>query len=73
MAAGDFRGGPPALQVKPLLGALNWTTMWYRPRAGESEADREAIARDIADFAVASMQSLLPGSVAAPIEGNRHA
>ena len=73
VAAGDFRPGPPALQVKPLLGALNWTTMWYRPRAGESEADREAIARDIADFAVASMQSLLPGSVAAPSGVNRHA
>lgn len=73
MATGDFRRGPPALQVKPLLGALNWTTMWYRPRAGESEADREAIARDIADFAVASMQSLLPGSVAVPTGVNGHA
>ncbi len=73
MATGDFRSGVPALLAKPLLGALNWTTMWYRPRAGESEADREAIARNIADFTVASMQPLLPGSVAAPIGVNDHA
>lgn len=73
MAAGDFRRGVPALLVKPLLGALNWTTMWYRPRVGETQADREAIARDIADFAVASMQSLLPGVVAVPTGANRHA
>jgi AcrR family transcriptional regulator len=73
MAAGDFRRGVPALLVKPLLGALNWTTMWYRSRVGETQADREAIARDIADFAVASMQSLLPGVVAVPTGANRHA
>lgn len=36
--------------VKALLGALNWTTIWYRPRRGELESDRHAMADSIAQF-----------------------
>lgn len=58
VAAGQFRAAPPALAVKPLLGALNWTTLWYRPREGETEAERESIARGIADSIVGSVMPL---------------
>lgn len=37
------------LTVKALLGALNWMTIWYRPRAGDERAGRQAIARTLAD------------------------
>lgn len=54
MRLGQFREAPAALAVKPMLGALNWTTMWYRPRDNETEADRERIAVQIADGILAS-------------------
>jgi AcrR family transcriptional regulator len=38
--------------VRALLGALNWTTIWYRPRRGETDADRAAMADGIARFCV---------------------
>jgi len=49
---GSFRNIVPRQAVKPLLGALNWTSRWYTPRPGEGHADREALARQIATFAV---------------------
>ncbi len=36
--------------VKALLGALNWTTIWYRPRRGESDAERNRVADTVARF-----------------------
>ncbi len=50
--AGEFRGVDAKLWVKPLLGALNWTSRWYRPRPQETEADRERLASEIAMFAL---------------------
>jgi hypothetical protein len=38
--------------VKALLGALNWTTIWYRPRRGESEDERQRVAASVARFCV---------------------
>ena len=38
--------------VKALLGALNWTTIWYRPRRGEGEAERNRVADTVARFCV---------------------
>lgn len=38
--------------VKALLGALNWTTIWYRPRRGDSEVERNRVAETIARFCV---------------------
>ncbi len=38
--------------VKAFLGALNWTTLWYRPRAGETEAEMLALAEEVAGFCV---------------------
>lgn len=50
IASGAFRATNARLMSKPLLGALNWTSRWYQPRAGETDADREGIARQLADF-----------------------
>lgn len=50
IASGVFRSANARLLAKPLLGALNWTSRWYQPRPGETGADREAIARQLADF-----------------------
>lgn len=36
--------------VKAMLGALNWTTLWYRPRKNQTEAERLAIAEEVATF-----------------------
>ena len=51
IVAGEFRELDPRLSVKPLLGALNWTSRWYRPRRRETEKDRERIAHEVAEFA----------------------
>jgi AcrR family transcriptional regulator len=53
MEAGEFRRDDAKLVVKPLLGALNWTALWYSPRRSETEAHRRSLAERIARFAVA--------------------
>jgi len=40
------------LSVKPLLGCLNWTSRWYRPKPRETEQNREHIAAEVASFGV---------------------
>jgi AcrR family transcriptional regulator len=57
MRAGVFRQMDIRLVVKPLLGALNWTSRWYQPRQGETRASREVIAAEIARYVV---QGVLP-------------
>lgn len=47
--AGVFREVEPRLAAKPVLGALNWINMWYRPR-DLSDVDR--IADEFATFVV---------------------
>jgi hypothetical protein len=42
-------------RTKPLLGALNWTSRWYHPRAGEPVSARRKMAESIADFVVAGL------------------
>lgn len=50
--SGEFRRVNPRIAVKPLLGALNWTSRWYHPREGESRAERVLLAEEIGRFAV---------------------
>ena len=38
--------------VKAFFGALNWTTIWYRPRSEQSETEKQDVAATIATFAV---------------------
>lgn len=46
---GIFRDVPPRLAAKPILGALNWINMWYRPRP---DSDIDKIADEFATFVV---------------------
>ena len=55
--AKDFTASDPHLVAKPLLGALNWTTMWYRPRKREGKNHRVCLANQIADFAVRGLEA----------------
>ncbi len=55
VSSGEFRGVDARLMVKPLLGALNWTSRWYHPRSGETAAARKRMAESIADFVVAGL------------------
>ena len=41
-----------ALVVKAFIGALNWTTIWYRERSGQSAEEKTHIADTIATFAL---------------------
>ncbi|QET06342.1 MULTISPECIES: TetR/AcrR family transcriptional regulator [Cupriavidus] len=52
VASGEFREMDVRIVVKALLGALNWTSRWYQPRKTETKKDREAIAAEIARYAV---------------------
>ena len=40
-----------SIAVKMMLGALQWSLVWYRPRPGEPEAERKRLA----DVMVASI------------------
>jgi len=59
MAAKEFNTADPHFLVKPLLGALNWMTVWYRPDRDHTDADRRMLAEQMADF-------LLDGIAARP-------
>lgn len=38
--------------VKAFFGALNWTTIWFRPRADQNEEEKLVVAEAIATFAI---------------------
>ncbi|OCW59066.1 TetR/AcrR family transcriptional regulator [Hoeflea olei] len=50
MAQGLLRPCNPRLIVKPMLGALNWMTVWYRPRPEDTPESREALAETLVDY-----------------------
>lgn len=50
--AGQLPDQDVRLVVKAFMGALNWTTIWYRQRRNQAQAERRRIAEDIARFAV---------------------
>lgn len=52
MAEGSFVAGPPRVMTKPVLGALNWLTLWYRPELSADAASRDRIADTLAGFVV---------------------
>lgn len=53
--AGELPRQDARLAVKPVFGAINWTTMWYQPRPGETAADRARIADQLATFVVSGL------------------
>lgn len=52
MEAGTLPRQDSRVVVKAMLGALNWTTLWYRPRKDETEVERLAMAESVAAFCV---------------------
>ena len=50
----DALNGDVAVLTRAMLGALNWTTTWFRP---EGERSAEAVARTIADYLVRGLGS----------------
>ncbi|MBK0398192.1 TetR family transcriptional regulator [Limibaculum sp. M0105] len=49
---GVFVDLPARMLSKPFFGALNWLTIWYRPRRLQTEEDLEAIAENLTGFAM---------------------
>ncbi len=50
--AGVFVDLPPRLATKPLFGALNWVTVWFKPRKLQRPEDLREIAVTLTDYAV---------------------
>jgi AcrR family transcriptional regulator len=50
--AGDFRDVDARFTAKPLLGAVNWMTVWYRPRPKENKEAQRRIAEQTADLLI---------------------
>jgi hypothetical protein len=50
----DAVNGDVAVLTRAMLGALNWTTTWFRP---EGERSAEAVASTIADYLVRGLGS----------------
>jgi AcrR family transcriptional regulator len=57
VSSGDFRKLEPRLAVKPVLGALNWMTVWYQPRPDETRAARDRIADEMAGFVLNAVRA----------------
>lgn len=56
VASATFPALQPRLAVKPVLGALNWLTVWYRPRETDTDASRAAIADEMASFVMRGLR-----------------
>lgn len=55
--SGEFRESEPRLLVKPVLGALNWMTVWYHPRPDETRKSRDRIADEMATFVLHAVRA----------------
>jgi AcrR family transcriptional regulator len=56
LADGTLNVPDPSLAMRVLLGALNWVTIWYSPRPGETRADREALADQIVETTLGGLR-----------------
>lgn len=57
--AGELRDVDPRLATKPVLGALNWISLWYDPARGDF-ASRARLAEEYADFVVSGLRWCRP-------------
>ena len=48
IASGAIAAVEPSLAAKGILGSLNWITVWYRPREGDTFSSRHRIAEQLA-------------------------
>lgn len=49
---GSIRADNGSIAVKGMLGAVNWTAIWYRPRPGETLKDKRRIACQLATLQI---------------------
>ncbi|BBK45446.1 TetR family transcriptional regulator [Allostella vacuolata] len=56
VATGAFRPLVARRAVKPILGSLNWLTVWYRPRPQEDAGAQAAIAEEMVEFVVRGLR-----------------
>lgn len=56
---GVFVDLPPRMLTKAVLGTVNWVTIWYRPRKLQTEADLDAIASVLTEFAMRGVSKAL--------------
>ncbi|MFT4100387.1 MAG: TetR/AcrR family transcriptional regulator [Burkholderiaceae bacterium] len=56
--AGDFVPVSRRLSTKPFFGVLNWATIWYRPKPGQTDDDVDAVAWELARGAMRSVLSV---------------
>jgi AcrR family transcriptional regulator len=54
---GSFVDLPPRLLAKPFFGALNWVTVWYRPRRLQNDDDLRTLASVLTEFAIRGLKS----------------
>lgn len=52
----EFRKVDADMANKSLLGALNWLTVWYRPRKNETPESRKRIVDGIVDFVLSGLE-----------------
>lgn len=53
---GLFNDMPPRLLTKPFFGALNWVTVWYRPRKIQDAQSNRMIVETLVSFAMQGIQ-----------------
>lgn len=53
--AGELPEQNVRMAVKPLMGSINWATIWYRQRPAETTADRERLATELATFVISGL------------------
>ncbi len=57
---GDFSESDFRLASRAILGSLNWITMWYRPRAGDSTDYKEHVASQLTRQAISGVTNRTP-------------
>jgi AcrR family transcriptional regulator len=57
IATGEFAGGDPRLKVKAILGTLNWITIWYRPKPGETGRPSAQFADEFVSYITRGLRS----------------
>lgn len=53
---GAFINLPAHLLSKPFFGAMNWVTVWYRPRRLQTDEDIDAICTMLVEFSMRGLQ-----------------
>jgi AcrR family transcriptional regulator len=56
--SGEFRKVDAVMANRSLLGALNWLTVWYKPRKNETAESRKKIIDGVVDFIMGSLKRI---------------